>query len=135
MPITVGHDTSNTRKTLSAGGASVDFYSIPAAETAGLGAFSKLPAALKVVLRVWREVRWRGPASTKPTLKAASAAVRADSDCPRADSRIDLSASEVARCFLITWYPKGESPSRAIATMMRVIRSRRLECGLSRTLI
>ena len=50
MPITVGHDTSKTRKTLSAGGASVSYYSIPAAQTAGLGDFSKLPAALKVVL-------------------------------------------------------------------------------------
>ncbi len=50
MPITVGHDTSKTRKTLSAGGASVSYYSIPAAQEAGLGDFSKLPAALKVVL-------------------------------------------------------------------------------------
>ncbi|MBZ0129604.1 MAG: aconitate hydratase AcnA [Rhodobacteraceae bacterium] len=50
MTIFVGQDTSKTRKTLSAGGASVSYYSIPAAEAAGLGAFSKLPAALKVVL-------------------------------------------------------------------------------------
>ncbi|MDA8587021.1 aconitate hydratase AcnA [Rhodobacteraceae bacterium] len=50
MPITVGHDTSKTRKTLSAGSTSIDYYSIPAAEAAGLGTFSKLPAALKVVL-------------------------------------------------------------------------------------
>ncbi|MBK5932777.1 aconitate hydratase [Rhodovulum imhoffii] len=50
MPITVGHDSSNTRKTLSAGGASVAYYSIPAAQEAGLGDFSRLPAALKVVL-------------------------------------------------------------------------------------
>ncbi|MDJ0628933.1 MAG: aconitate hydratase AcnA [Rhodobacter sp.] len=50
MTITVGQDTSKTRKTLSAGGASVAYYSIPAAEAAGLGDFSKLPAALKVVL-------------------------------------------------------------------------------------
>ncbi|MEL6167749.1 MAG: aconitate hydratase AcnA [Pseudomonadota bacterium] len=50
MPITVGQDTAKTRKTLSAGGASVAYYSIPAAEAAGLGDFSKLPAALKVVL-------------------------------------------------------------------------------------
>ncbi len=33
-----------------AGGASVSYYSIPAAQEAGLGDFSKLPAALKVVL-------------------------------------------------------------------------------------
>jgi aconitate hydratase len=50
MPIEVGKDTSNTRKTLSAGGASIAYYSIPAAEEAGLGTFSKLPASLKVVL-------------------------------------------------------------------------------------
>ncbi|ABG32112.1 aconitate hydratase AcnA [Roseobacter denitrificans] len=50
MPITVGHDTSKTRKTLSAGTQSIDYYSIPAATAAGLGDFSKLPAALKVVL-------------------------------------------------------------------------------------
>ncbi|ABD55563.1 aconitate hydratase AcnA [Jannaschia sp. CCS1] len=50
MPITVGHDTSKTRKTLTVGGQSVAYYSIAAAEAAGLGDFSKLPAALKVVL-------------------------------------------------------------------------------------
>ena len=50
MPITVGQDTAKTRRTLSAGGQSVAYYSIPAAQAAGLGDFSKLPAALKVVL-------------------------------------------------------------------------------------
>jgi aconitate hydratase len=50
MPITVGHDTSKTRKTLTVGDQSVDYYSIPAATAAGLGDFSGLPAALKVVL-------------------------------------------------------------------------------------
>ena len=50
MPITVGQDTSKTRKTLSVGSSSIAYYSIPAAEAAGLGEFSKLPAALKVVL-------------------------------------------------------------------------------------
>ncbi|WP_347313073.1 aconitate hydratase AcnA [Defluviimonas sp. SAOS-178_SWC] len=50
MPIVTGQDTAKTRKTLSAGGKSVAYYSIPAAEKAGLGEFSKLPAALKVVL-------------------------------------------------------------------------------------
>ena len=50
MPITVGHDTSKTRKTLEVNGKSYAYYSIPAAEAAGLGDFSKLPAALKVVL-------------------------------------------------------------------------------------
>ena len=50
MPITVGHDSAKTRKTLSAGSASIDYYSITAAQAAGLGDFSRLPAALKVVL-------------------------------------------------------------------------------------
>ncbi len=50
MTVTVGHDSAKTRTTLSAGGASLDYYSIPAAQAAGLGDFSRLPAALKVVL-------------------------------------------------------------------------------------
>jgi len=50
MTIIVGQDTAKTRKTLSAGGASIAYYSIPAAQAAGLGDFSRLPAALKVVL-------------------------------------------------------------------------------------
>ena len=50
MTVTVGHDSQKTRKTLTAGGTSVDYYSIPAAEAAGLGDFSRLPASLKVVL-------------------------------------------------------------------------------------
>ena len=50
MTVTVGHDSSNTRKTLKVGDQSIAYYSIPAAEAAGLGEFSKLPAALKVVL-------------------------------------------------------------------------------------
>ncbi len=50
MPITVGQDSAKTRKTLTVGDQSVAYYSIPAAEAAGLGDFSKLPAALKVVL-------------------------------------------------------------------------------------
>ncbi|WP_300441223.1 aconitate hydratase AcnA [uncultured Mameliella sp.] len=50
MTITVGHDSAGTRKTLEAGGKTVAYYSIPAAEAAGLGDFSRLPAALKVVL-------------------------------------------------------------------------------------
>jgi aconitate hydratase len=50
MPIAVGRDTAKTRRTLSAGGASVAYYSIPAAQTAGLGNFARLPASLKVVL-------------------------------------------------------------------------------------
>ena len=50
MTIVVGHDTAKTRRTLSAGGKTISYYSIPAAQAAGLGDFSKLPASLKVVL-------------------------------------------------------------------------------------
>ncbi len=50
MTVTVGHDSAKTRKTLTSGSASVEYYSIPAAQSAGLGDFSRLPAALKVVL-------------------------------------------------------------------------------------
>jgi aconitate hydratase len=50
MTIIVGQDTAKARKTLTAGDQSIAFYSIPAAQAAGLGDFSKLPAALKVVL-------------------------------------------------------------------------------------
>ncbi|HSF95024.1 MAG TPA: aconitate hydratase AcnA, partial [Thermohalobaculum sp.] len=50
MPITVGTDSTKTRRTLSAGGKTLSYYSIPAAEEAGLGKFSNLPASLKVVL-------------------------------------------------------------------------------------
>ena len=50
MPITVGQDSAGTRRTLSIGDRTVAYYSIEAAERAGLGDFSRLPAALKVVL-------------------------------------------------------------------------------------
>ena len=50
MPIQVGQDTFKTRKSLSVGGKTYAYYSIPAAEAAGLGSFGRLPAALKVVL-------------------------------------------------------------------------------------
>jgi aconitate hydratase len=50
MPITVGNDTAKTRRELTVGGKTYAYYSIAAAEEAGLGDFAKLPAALKVVL-------------------------------------------------------------------------------------
>ena len=50
MTVTVGHDSAKTRTSLTLGGKTVDYYSIPAAQAAGLGDFSRLPAALKVVL-------------------------------------------------------------------------------------
>jgi aconitate hydratase len=50
MTIQVGQDTAKTRKTITAGDQTIAYYSIPAAQEAGLGDFSNLPAALKVVL-------------------------------------------------------------------------------------
>ncbi|MEM1276410.1 MAG: aconitate hydratase AcnA [Pseudomonadota bacterium] len=50
MTVTVGTDTANTRREMTIGGKTYAYYSIPAAEAAGLGEFSNLPAALKVVL-------------------------------------------------------------------------------------
>jgi len=50
MTISVGQDSAKTRRTLTIGGDSIAYYSIPAAEEAGLGSFMRLPAALKVVL-------------------------------------------------------------------------------------
>ncbi|MGH1578070.1 aconitate hydratase AcnA [Planktotalea sp.] len=50
MPITVGQDSTKTRRTLKVGDTALSYYSISAATDAGLGDFSRLPAALKVVL-------------------------------------------------------------------------------------
>ncbi|WP_415183964.1 aconitate hydratase AcnA [Phaeovulum sp.] len=50
MPIVTGKDTAKTRRSLTAGGKNIAYYSIPAAQAAGLGDFSKLPASLKVIL-------------------------------------------------------------------------------------
>ncbi len=50
MTVFVGSDSAGTRATLTAGGSTVAYYSIPAAQKAGLGDFSRLPASLKVVL-------------------------------------------------------------------------------------
>ena len=50
MTLVVGQDTAKTRRTLTVGDESIAYYSIPAAQAAGLGDFSRLPAALKVVL-------------------------------------------------------------------------------------
>ncbi len=50
MTIVVGQDSAKTRRTLAQGGSKFAYYSIPAAEAAGLGDFSRLPAALRVVL-------------------------------------------------------------------------------------
>ncbi|WP_299352893.1 aconitate hydratase AcnA [uncultured Shimia sp.] len=50
MTIQVGQDTAKTRSKITVNGKTLSYYSISAAERAGLGDFSKLPAALKVVL-------------------------------------------------------------------------------------
>ncbi len=50
MPIAVGTDSSGTRRELTVGENTYAYYSIAAATEAGLGDFSRLPAALKVVL-------------------------------------------------------------------------------------
>jgi len=50
MSITVGQDSANARRTLELGGRSYAYYSIAAASEAGFGDFSRLPAALRVVL-------------------------------------------------------------------------------------
>ncbi|PZX06872.1 aconitate hydratase AcnA [Celeribacter halophilus] len=50
MTVVVGQDTAKTRRNLDVNGKTFAYYSIPAAQEAGFGDFSKLPAALKVVL-------------------------------------------------------------------------------------
>ena len=48
--IALGQDSLNTRRTLKVGGRSYDYYSLEAAERAGLGDISRLPYSLKVLL-------------------------------------------------------------------------------------
>lgn len=50
MSVKVGLDTLKTRKKLAAGGGDTYYYSIASAENAGMGDFSRLPVALRVVL-------------------------------------------------------------------------------------
>jgi aconitate hydratase len=47
---TTGHDSLGTRRSLDIDGKKYDYYSIPAAEEAGLGDVSRLPFSLKVLL-------------------------------------------------------------------------------------
>ncbi|MCP5368678.1 MAG: aconitate hydratase AcnA [Hyphomicrobiales bacterium] len=51
-----GHDSLNTRRTLSVAGKDYAYYSIPAAEQAGLGDVSRLPYSMKVLLE--NLLRW-----------------------------------------------------------------------------
>ncbi len=50
MTVFVGKDTTRTRRSLTVGETRYEYYSIAAAEEAGLGDFKALPAVLKVVL-------------------------------------------------------------------------------------
>ena len=50
MPIITGHDSTGCRRTLKVGTREIAYYSIAAAQEAGLGRFDRLCAALKVVL-------------------------------------------------------------------------------------
>ncbi|PRY95403.1 aconitate hydratase [Hasllibacter halocynthiae] len=50
MTVQVGQDSTRVRRELEVGGSTYAYYSIPAAQEAGLGDFERLPAALKVVL-------------------------------------------------------------------------------------
>ncbi|WP_158043759.1 aconitate hydratase AcnA [Skermanella pratensis] len=50
MTTFTGHDTLKTRRTLDVGGKSYDYFSLKAAEQAGLGDVSTLPFSLKVLL-------------------------------------------------------------------------------------
>ena len=45
-----GNDTLKVRRTLSVGGKSYDYFSLKAAEAAGIGNLSKLPFSMKVLL-------------------------------------------------------------------------------------
>jgi len=49
VPVT-GHDTMKTRRSLDVGGKSYDYFSLEAAQDAGLGDVSRLPYSLKVLL-------------------------------------------------------------------------------------
>jgi aconitate hydratase len=46
----IGSDSLNTRRTLSVGGKEYDYFSLEAAEAAGIGAVGRLPYSLKVLL-------------------------------------------------------------------------------------
>ena len=46
----IGHDTLKARKTLTAGGKTYTYYSLPDAEKNGLPGISKLPFSMKVLL-------------------------------------------------------------------------------------
>ena len=49
----IGHDSLNTRRTLSVGGKEYDYYSLDAAQAAGLGDVKHLPVSMKVLLEIF----------------------------------------------------------------------------------
>ena len=50
MPIQVGQDSAKTRRNLEVGDRTYAYYSLAAAEEAGLGRFGSLPASMKVLV-------------------------------------------------------------------------------------
>ena len=71
MPVT-GHDQMKTRRTLKVGTKSYDYFSLEAAEKAGLGDVSRLPFSLKVLLE--NLLRWEdGRTVTVDDVKAVAA--------------------------------------------------------------
>ena len=66
-----GHDSLKTRRTLKAGGKEYAYYSLEAAEKAGLGDVSRLPVSLKVLLE--NMLRWEdGRTVTVDDVKAVA---------------------------------------------------------------
>ncbi|WP_142849338.1 aconitate hydratase AcnA [Telmatospirillum sp. J64-1] len=71
----VGHDSLKTRRTLTVGGKSYDYFSIQAAQEAGLGDVSRLPFSLKVLLE--NLLRYEdGRSVTVDDLKAVAAWIK-----------------------------------------------------------
>ena len=71
MPVT-GHDQMKTRRPLKVGSESYDYFSLEAAEKAGLGDVSRLPFSLKVLLE--NLLRWEdGRTVTVDDIKAVAA--------------------------------------------------------------
>jgi len=67
-----GHDTLKTRRQLKVGSKSYDYFSLPAANEAGLGDVSRLPFSLKVLLE--NLLRWEdGRTVTVDDVKACAA--------------------------------------------------------------
>jgi aconitate hydratase len=68
----IGHDSLKTRRTLTVGGKSYDYFSLEAAAKAGVGDISRLPMSLKVLLE--NLLRWEdGRTVTVDDVKAVGA--------------------------------------------------------------